>query len=214
MKIAFIVLAAVLCLLILLLILPLTVDLSYENTFAYRIKYAGFCLLDSEKRVDITKKKRRKRKDKKGAATKTETPPKKDNFFKKTYKEKGFFGTVKYFSALLAMLLKKLWFIVKRLNFSKFLIELTVATPDAADTAIKYGEVCAAVYPVLSLLQTTAKFKSKQVNINADFDKTAPEFKASVSVTTRLIFWLIAAISALTEFLKLQHKDCENNERK
>ena len=101
---------------------------------------------------------------------------------------------------------------IKRFKFRHFCLDLTVASQDSADTAIEYGGICCAVYPVLSLLESTADFKMKQINIDADFNKTQPEFQISFSVTTRLIYWITAAISAITEYYKLQRRECENNE--
>lgn len=209
---ALLIVLSILALIFLLLVLPVTVDLNYKNELCYRIKYAAIVLFDSEKRIDIKKVKRKKKT--KVQSHSEEKSAKKESFFKKTYAEKGFFGTVKYFSELIGLILKKLWWIVKRLKFSRFVLDLTVATDDAANTALEYGGICCAVYPVLAFIETNAKFKSKSVNISADFDKKEPEFAISLSVTTRLIYFLIAAISALKEYLKLQHKESENNERK
>lgn len=207
---ALLIILIILLLLFILLCLPVTADLFYEKAFSYCIKYAGFVLLDSEKIIDIKKAKRRKKKwqtkDKTTSETMTE---KEDNFFKKTYKQKGFAGAIKYFSELLIMLLKKVWFVVKHLKFTRFKLNITVASDDAANTAIEYGGVCAAVYPVLSFIQTKADFKAQAVNISTDFDKKESVFETSISVTTRLIYFLIIAISALFEFLKLQRKERE-----
>ncbi len=213
--IALYIVLSVLLLIFLLLFLPVTADLEYLNELSYRFKYAGIVLFDSEKRVDIKKVKRKKKSKKaKKETASASCETEKENFFKKTYKEKGFVGSVKYFANLLGLLLKKLWWVVKRFKFRRFNLDLIIATDDAANTAIEYGGVCCAVYPVLSLLETNADFKSKKLNVSADFDKTKPEFCVSISVTTRLIFWLIAAVSALIEYYKIQHKESENNERK
>lgn len=208
----FIVLFIILLLLIILL-LPVTADLSYKGELSYRFKYAGITLFDSEKMVDIKnvkRKKKNKKQDKEKSSEEQDKP--KENFFKKIYNQKGFFGTVRYCANLLGIILKKLLWVVKHFKFRRFNLDVTLASEDAANTALEYGGVCCAVYPVLSLLESTADFKMKQVNISADFDKTEPEFQISLSVTTRLIYWLIAAISAIIEYFKLQRKERENNE--
>lgn len=94
------------------------------------------------------------------------------------------------------------------------MLDLTVATDDAANTAIQYGSVCAVLYPVLSLLQSTVDLKSKEVNINADFEKSKWEFKTSILVKAQLIYWIIAAIGTLKQYYKLQRKEREKYERK
>lgn len=203
----------VILLLSILLFLPITADISYKKELSYRFKYAGIVLFDSEKRVDIKSVKRKKKSKK----VKKDTPDieqkdKKEGFFKKIYNQKGFSGTIRYFASLLGIILKKLWWVIKHFKFRHFYLDLTVANNDSANTALEYGGVCCAVYPVLSLLESTANVKLKQININADFDRTEPQFQISFSVTTRLIYWLIAAISILIEYLKLQRKESENNE--
>lgn len=212
--IAWIVILGVFFLLFVLLFLPVTADLSYVKEFSYRIKYAGFVLLDSEKTVDIKKVKRKQRQKKSDDTSAQKSSGKEDNFFKKTYKQKGLLGSIRYFSEILMLLLKKLWFVVKRLKFTRFKLHITVATDNAASTAIEYGGICSAVYPILASLQTNADFKSKEINISADFDKTESIVIASISVTTRLIYFLIVAVSAIFEFLKLQRKEREKYERK
>lgn len=211
MKITLIVLSIVLGLLILLCFLPLTVDLAFCDELILKIRYSGITLFDSEKKVKPKKVKKKKR----GFKSKTgDGAPKKENFFKKTYRQKGLLGTVRYFSEILILLFKKLWWVVKHFKFRKFKLDLSVATNDAADTAIQYGKICGAVYPVISFLETNVDFKAKVINVSADFDKTKPEFKISTSVTTRIFFWLVAAVGVFFEFIKLQRKESEKYERK
>ena len=206
--IALVIFGIILFLIALLLFLPLTVDFEYDSQFVLLLKYAGVTVFDSQKRVSLKKSKRGKKK------AFSDSPSKKQGFVKRIYDQKGFLGTVEYFCKLLQLLLKKIWWVAKRFSFSRFKLDFTVATTDAAKTAIEYGKLCAAVYPVLSLLQAIVRFKPQQVNINADFDKNKYEFNASIRVTTRAFYWLVAALSAAVQFLKLQHKECEKYERK
>lgn len=199
--IVFIILGSIICFLLLLCLLPLTINLMYEDEFVFKIKYAGITLFNSEKEA----------KPKANNHKKSTTPQSKDNFIKKTYKQKGLFGTVKYFSNILTIVLKKLCWLVKRFKFRQFKFELTVATDDAARTAIQYGEVCAALYPIFSILQSTLDFKPQTVNINADFDKTKWEFKTCILVRAQLVYWITAAIGMLVQYLKLQRKECEKS---
>ena len=211
MKIALIVLGAIIAILLVLLFLPLSIDLTFAKELRFKIKYFGIIIFDSENNVKLKKAKRAKS----GVEEKSEgKKSKKENFLKKTYTQKGLLGTITYFSKILMLLLKKLWWVVKKFKFRRFYLNLSVATNDAASTAINYGKICSAVYPIISFLETNADFKAKEINISADFDKSDSEFKISTSVTTRLFFWLVAAISALFEFLKIQRKESEKYERK
>lgn len=208
--IALIIIGAIVGLLLILLFLPITIDVSYDSEFLIKIKYSGITVFDNKKNEKKQKNKSKKQSKPQEKSAKT----KKDNFFIRTYKQKGLMGTIKYFSAILKIVLKKLVWLVKRFKFRRFKFDLTVATSDAADTAIKYGEVCAATYPVFALLQSVADFKSKDINISADFDKSKWEFKGSILVKTSAINWIIAGISVLIEIFKIQRKESEENERK
>lgn len=207
MKIALIIIGAIICLLFLLLFLPLSVDLVYKSELVLKIKYFGIIVFNSKKRKKFKKKKT-------SASTEKKTSKKEDNFIKKTYKQKGLLGTISYFSDILAIVFKKFWRVIKRFEIRRFKLNLIVATSDAANTAIKYGEVCAAVYPPLAILQANADFKPKNINISADFDRNKSEFDISFLIKTRLFYWLIAAFGVLRQFLKLQRKEREKYERK
>lgn len=209
---ALIIITAIILFLLILLFLPLTVDLSYDDKFILKIKYAGIVFYNNSK---VKKdKKAKKSQSKEDNCENKKASKKKDNFVISTYKQKGLLGTIKYFSNILALVLKKLWWLIKRLKFKKFKLDLSVATNDAADTAIEYGKTCAALYPVLSLLQTNINFKPQEINVRADFEKNKTEFKISVMLTTSVFNYLIMAISALMQFIKLQNKESEKYERK
>ncbi len=208
--IALIVLGVIVAILLCILFLPITVDLAFDGKMMLKIKYLGITLFDNKK----SKTKPKQKKEKVKTASKDNAPQKKDNFIKRTYKQKGLLGTISYFSDILAIVFKRLWRVVKRFKFRRFKLDIIVATPDAANTAIQYGKICAAVYPVISLLHTITDMKSEEINIKTDFEKTRPEFKASILVKTQGLYWLVAAIGILKHYLKLQRKEREKYERK
>lgn len=208
--IALIIFGAIVGILFILLLLSVTVDLTFDSKLMLKIKYLGITLFDNQKRVSVKKSKKKKSK----SSSNDDAPAKKDGFVKKTYKQKGLLGTINYFSDILVIVIKKLWWVVKRLKFRRFKLDIIIATADAADTAMQYGKICAAVYPIISLLQSVNDFKAKNINISADFDKTESQFKTSIFVKTQVIYLLITAIGILVQFLKLQRKEREKYERK
>lgn len=201
---------SILFLLFLLLVLPITVKLNYNDGLICIIKYAGIVIFNSEKKVKL--KKRKKRKKTHDNTAKNPQTKSKENYFKQIYKQKGFSGTVKYFFEIGIIVIKELWWVLKKFKFRNFRLRIVTATDDAANTAIEYGAICCAVYPVLSFLENKANFKNKSIDVYADFDKTEPEFAASIDVTVRFIYFLIAAISLLIEYIKIKRKESEKNE--
>lgn len=208
--IALIILGIVVLVLLAVCFLPITIDLVFNGKLMLKIKFLGILFYDNTKIK--TSKKSKARKVKKESSN--VEPQKKDGFIKKTYKEKGLLGTITYFSDILVVVIKRLWRVAKKFKFRRFNVDIIVASPDAANTAIKYGKVCAAVYPVISLLQSITDLKSSQINISPDFNSTKSQFKASLLVKTQGIYWIIAAIGLLKYYLRLQRKEREKYERK
>lgn len=212
MKVVLIILGIIITLLVLLLILPLAIDLSFKDKFLLKIKYFGITVFNNQKKKTV-KKSEDSKKNGESKSENNDTKPK-ESFLKKTYDQKGMLGTIEYFTELISMLLKKIWWIVKHIKFRRFKLNLLVATSDAANTAIQYGGICSAIYPIISFLSANLNFKAKEINISADFDKTTPEFQIDFLATAPIIVWIIAAVATFLQYSKLQRKESEKNERK
>lgn len=208
MEIFFIVLGAIIVVLITLLILPVKLRVDYDKELTFTIKYLGFTLLDSEEEDKESKKVLKK-------VQSTALPTDKESI-KSTYKQKGITGTIKYYGDVLLLILKRLRWIIRFVKIRKFVFDLSIASDNAADTAIEYGEVCSVVYPIISFIQTNTnfKFKTDNINISPDFDSNDSKLKASVLVKATLIICLIAIAGLLWDYTKKQRKESEKNERK
>ena len=208
MEIFFIVLGAIIVVLITLLILPVKLKVDYDKELTFTLKYLGFTLLDSEEEDKETKKVLKK-------VQSTALPTDKESI-KSTYKQKGVTGTIKYYGDVLLLILKRLRWIIRFIKIRKFVFDLSIASDNAADTAIEYGEVCCVIYPIISFIQTNTnfKFKTDNINISPDFDSTDSKLKASVLVKAKLIICLIAIAGLLWDYTKKQRKESEKNERK
>ena len=208
MEIFFIVLGAIILFLGVLLILPVKIYFVYDNEFTFKVKYLFFTLLDSEDEDEQTKSIIKKGQ---GAIL-----PTNKETIKSTYKQKGITGAIKYYSNVLYLILKKLRWFIKFIKIRKFVFDLSVASDDAADTAIEYGEVCCVIYPIISFIKTNTnfKFKTDNINIRPDFDNKTSKLKASVLVKAKLVICLIAIAGLLWDYTKKQRKESEKNERK
>lgn len=203
MEIFFIVLGAIIVVLITLLILPVKLKVDYDKELTFTLKYLGFTLLDSEEEDKETKKVLKK-------VQSTALPTDKESI-KSTYKQKGITGTIKYYGDVLLLILKRLRWIIRFVKIRKFVFDLSIASDNAADTAIEYGEVCCVIYPIISFIQTNTnfKFKTDNINISPDFDSTDSKLKASVLVKAKLIICLIAIAGLLWDYTKKQRKESE-----
>ena len=96
---------------------------------------------------------------------------------------------------------------LRHIRITRLCLGIKVAADDAALTAIYYGAVCSAVYPILSLLDSLSNIALKQIDIRADFESTKPDFAFSARVKLRLFFLLAAALAALSEFNKFKTRN-------
>ncbi len=205
--IALVIVLFVLALILLVLLAPFTAEIIYDDEFAFKFKCFMIKIYDSKSSKKVKKANETSKKE-------DQNTTKDDGFLKTTYKQKGFTGTVVYLSEIVKLVLLKIKWLLPHIKFHKCVLNLTVATSNAAETAINYGRVCSAVYPVFAFIQSNTKLKTKQFNISADFDKTKPDFNASIQLKARGLWLVIAALSIFGQFLKLQRKEREKYERK
>ena len=105
---------------------------------------------------------------------------------------------------ILKALVNKFKKVLKHVSLKNFQFVIKVVGNDAADTAIKYGTVCAALYPVSNLLDNCLNFKPSNISVFSDFsgDKTDYFLKGQVSV--KLIYLLIFAVSSFIDLIKIR----------
>lgn len=193
---------------ILLMFIPLRLRITVEGGFEIKVKYGVITLYDSKKPKPEKKK---SGKDKKVKTT-TAKEEKKDGFVKSTFKEKGFFDGISYFAHLLKTLLYAVKDILKKCKIKRFETEITVASENAAKTAICYGVVCTAVYPLIEFIDTLSNLEIKRVDIHTDFDHVTPDLFLNTEIRICPLFLIKTAIILIKEYKKI--KDGENNERK
>ncbi len=191
---AVLIILAVLILIFLVLLLPVTVDYRFDGESKFALKVLRFTLTKAKKpKRNITP-----------SSQNVKLPEKKSKikeiFLKKKEKE-GFFGAVKDMLNLLKTLTEKTLPLIKKITVENLELYLTVASDDAAKTAIEYGALCTALYPTLSLIMSNAKVKAKKIDIGTDFNKTSYDFKASFTAKLRIIY-LVKFIITLKKTLK------------
>ena len=185
--IALYIILAILALIVLLLALPLRIFLRYAPAqgFQFRVKYLFLTLADSTKE----KKPKQPRppagekppaeKKKKGGGKATE---KLLDFlglkdvagwinFRRAVAGKGLVETIRGVFGAVRDVFSRIGRLVRKSVFKRFDLKITVGDEDAADAAFRYGEVCAAVYPLLTMLDGAMTFKKRSVDIGCDFEQ-------------------------------------------
>ncbi len=205
--IALIVIGAILILLLVVLLLPINVFLSFENDFFVKLSFAKIKIFESEKEEKTTKKSE--------AVAETQAKKSDENTLLKNskqlflfLKEKyGFSGAVKSILGFLKDELAHIKKLLRHIKINRLTLDITVASANAAETAIEYGKICGVAYPVLAFLNSYAKIGLKSVNINTDFDGNTPQFKFSVNLKLQLIRLLVVAYKVYSEYKKFVLKE-------
>ena len=194
-----------------LLFLPISVLIWFKDDFRVKIKFAGFNVfhINPEKEEEKTSEKATERKVKKKKAEKKS----RENIFSKLKDKYGFIGAVKEIMTLVRNCIIHIKWLFSHIKFEKIRFNLEIGTPDAAKTAVDYGKACAAVYPVLALLDGQKNVKFKKINVKSDFSRESSTFDFSLEISSRLFFMILAAFKILIEYNKFKVRN-EDNERK
>ena len=201
----------------LLLALPLRIFLRYtgETGLQYRVKYAFFPLADSEKpkkaeEVAAKKQKDTAEKPKKasGGAAQTllsflglEDISSAANA-KRAIDEQGLLEVLHGVPEAVGSLLKRTGRLLKKGVVKRFDLRIVCGDGDPADAAMRYGTVCAAVYPLLTLLGSAMKLKRRKVDIRCDFNNDGIQASFEGQINYRPWHFVCFACGLLWRYIK------------
>lgn len=145
--------------------------------------------------VSPENKKKKKKKAKKKEKEKKERPEKKekDNFFRSHTSDFGVFDYIE----LIGIVIEKF---VAKIYFDKLEAEIRVAGDDAAQTALNFGRLNAAIYPIAGLINGHKRIKKLHIGITPDFTTTKSVYNAEAIAYIR-IFDVLAAVIAIIKYL-------------
>lgn len=196
------------------LFLPLKVFVSFKEEFSVIIKFVGI------KVFEVPEKATKKKTSVKNKSEKTEKEQKpKSQLLENTkqifvsLKEKyGFAGAVNKIFKFIGELLSHIKPYLRHIKIKKIKLNLKVASNDAASTAIDYGKVCSAVYPVLAYLDTFKAVYFKEINLSSDFTSQKSEFDFSLQANIPIIYLFLVALKVVVDYKKFIEEN--NDERK
>ena len=197
--IAVYIIGAVLLIIGVLLFLPLNVGLKYENDFYLKIKFAGIRVfgIEPQKKAKYKHEKTDTVTDEKAEKTTTEEAKK---FFEKLKKKYGFTGALKSVFGFAFKILSQLKSMLKHIKVNKLKLKILIAGEDAAATAVEYGVVCSAVYPVMALLDSCNGINVKNIDVRSNFETSECEFAFSFSLRIAVIYLLFSAWKIYKEY--------------
>ena len=191
---------------VILLSVKVVVTVHYEDEVELSVGwlFLKFNILPSKEKEEKKKKEKKPKEDKSKEESEIIKEPKKkkqDNMFVRFYRNKGVEGVVQ----LLKDASKAVGGMFRRIGraflFEELFISLTVGKGDSAETAIKYGETCAAAFPAMGLIVSTMRVKKYSIEINPDFIYGKNNAKLHTKVSVRPIKLINAVITVAFELL-------------
>lgn len=193
---------------IIILSIPLHISIGYDDKIRVSIRYL-FIKLNILPVKEKPKKEKAKKEEKQEAEPekKKEKPPKsnKPNPIVEMVKANGYDGMMLVLSNFGRIMKIYGGKIFKSVVFDEIYLYILVGTGDAAATAIKYGQTCQKVYPLMGYICSNNIVKKYDIDVDSDFlaNNTKGEFffdmhiclrkitNATIAMVIRLIFGVV-----------------------
>lgn len=210
--IALYIILGILLLLFLFTILNVWVLARYDEELSLFVKIA-FVKIQLVPPKPKKKKKEKPKKPKKEKKKPEEKKPekKKSSNVMDYVKQKGVSGIINIIKRVADLAVGTLKDLFGKITVTKLSLRLRIAGEDAADSAVKYGQVCSVLYPALKVIGEVVTIEDYDVDVEPDFsDKPKNSAKADVTAKIRIISILKIVIkrgfAALRLILKAKPK--------
>lgn len=206
--------------LLLLLLLPIGARFRFDGESRLTVRYAGIPVwrFSSEKAAKKAKKRA------KAPPSGTEKKPKKAKKSRALseltaqLKEQGASAVVAFVKELARLLTTTAKRLLRTLHFGRCTVRVAVATPDAAETALRYGKLCGVLYPAQATVTHFLRIRRLDFAMKPDFLREKDEVQADIRLWALPLSLLWAAVRTLFAYIGMtmrlsvdkQRKDVEN----
>lgn len=199
---ALIVIGSILVLLLLLLLCPLSLRVSYRERLEARLSYLFFSFS-----LAPPKPKKERKKQPVPKEEKKPKPEKKKSAIQDIIAQRGLGGFLSLMHLLSSIAAGALRTVFRHLSIRRLSLELVVTAEDAAQTAIRYGEVCALVYPALGFLCANGSCKKREIAVHPGFEEQESRVDFYLYARIKLLFLLGTLLTAGLRLLKVLLKE-------
>lgn len=191
------VLLCVIAVTLILLCIRVVAVINYEEEFSFTIKwlFIKFVLYPPKPKKEKPEKKKKEPKEEKKKKEKS----KKANPFSEFYHNQGVSGVLDLISSAVSAVKGMFRRLFKAVVIRDLTIYLRVTGEDAAQTAIAYGKMCAAVFPAVGVVSSVVKMKNRDIRIEPDFQGGPAKASFSMIAAVIPLKVLAAAIILLVE---------------
>lgn len=197
LKILGILLTAFLIFIFVLLLFPINLFFSAKSgqKTEFSVKYLGIDLTKIGKNNKANQKRQKAQKAKK---------EKKSVFDFFSSQSGETIEAAKQILGIITSLLSRVLWLLPRCRLKKLRIIYVCADSSAAACALKYGAVCAFVYPFVAFLQTNMKHaeNAEEISLTCDFEKEDDDFSLEIGVKVPTALLFAAAVYVIWKYVK------------
>lgn len=190
----------ILAFVLLLLLLPVHVSLRFREELEVRVRYA-FVSLRVYPRPEKPEKKEKKKAARAHRGAKKKETEEKLPQLEKLFKEDGVSAVAAYLQMMAKLAADALRRALRVIVVDRLQVRLIVVGEDAADTAVRYGKICAAVYPAQAVLETVMKVRRRQIDVEPGFLQEKSSTAVDLRAHVQPLRVLAAAVGLLVRWL-------------
>ena len=200
------ILLGLLGLVVLVLAVPVYGHLRYDGDLTARVRVLGvpITLLPREEAPAAKPKKPAGKKAGAKKKTKPEEKPSKWQEMVAMFREDGPAATLHYLTELAKLAGQATGRLMKATTVDNLRLELLVATGDPADTAVRYGQVCSALYPALAGIENWVRIRRRHLRVEPNFLLEKSDLYLDLRLHVRVWQALWAALVLLVKFLLMK----------
>ena len=202
------ILLGLLGLLVLVLAVPVYGRVTYDGDLRAKVRVLGLpiTLLPQDAPAAEPKKSAKKKADTK-KKKKQEEKPSKWQELTAMFREDGPAATLHYLCELAKLAGQAVGRLLKAVTVDRLSMELLVATGDPADTAVRYGQVCAALYPALAGIESRVRVRRRHLRVEPNFLLEKSDLALDLRLHIRVWQALWVALVLLVKFLLMKETD-------
>lgn len=206
-------------LLALLLVCPVRLEIKYDGGepvvlvrylfLAYTAYPQGEKIAEGKVQIYLTellgrlREKQKEKKRRKTASDKPKIEKKQKSTWQRLREDRGFFGAVRYMIHVIRHSVDTGVYIVQHSSIRMLEVKIAVGGGDAAEVGVRYGQMCAAVYPAVSLLVCAAKrYRNCDVDIRPDFFAANDRYSIKAKLNIIPLWGVSGALRMLWAILK------------
>ena len=187
----------ILAFVLLLFLLPVHVSLRFREELEVRVRYAFVSLRVYPRPEKPAKKEKKKAARGHRGAKKKETEEKLPQL-EKLFKEDGVSAVAAYLQMMAKLAADALRRALRVIVVDRLQVRLIVVGEDAADTAVRYGKICAAVYPAQAMLDTVIDvepgFLQEKSSTAVDLRAHVQPLRVLAAAVGLLVRWLVNTV--------------------